>query len=150
MAPLRCATSLTLPRYAQFFLSQFRRGGGWDVVDLCNVVLHLIDATTRPSSTMPVVCEKRCRFIWERTSASLSHTRDIIFPSPGCAAACPGITLVTRSKFWRRWSNAENVGGVRGAIHDGVRPYPDEDRKSTRLNSSHVAISYAVFCLKNK
>src|SRR5437870_3972579 len=25
-----------------------------------------------------------------------------------------------------------------------------EDRKSTRLNSSHVATSYAVFCLKNK
>src|SRR5690625_5987107 len=25
---------------------------------------------------------------------------------------------------------------------------PEEDRKSTRLNSSHVAISYAVFCLK--
>src|SRR5699024_11751422 len=24
------------------------------------------------------------------------------------------------------------------------------DRKSTRLNSSHVSISYAVFCLKNK
>src|SRR5207249_9341709 len=27
---------------------------------------------------------------------------------------------------------------------------PLEDRKSTRLNSSHVSISYAVFCLKNK
>src|SRR5437660_3061636 len=27
---------------------------------------------------------------------------------------------------------------------------PFEDRKSTRLNSSHVAISYAVFCLKKK
>src|SRR5207253_10778274 len=27
---------------------------------------------------------------------------------------------------------------------------PGEDRKSTRLNSSHVAISYAVFCLKKK
>src|SRR5437660_9810138 len=26
----------------------------------------------------------------------------------------------------------------------------DLDRKSTRLNSSHVAISYAVFCLKKK
>src|SRR5690606_40449401 len=26
----------------------------------------------------------------------------------------------------------------------------DEDRKSTRLNSSHVKISYAVFCLKKK
>src|SRR2546429_7219131 len=27
---------------------------------------------------------------------------------------------------------------------------PTEDRKSTRLNSSHGYISYAVFCLKNK
>src|SRR5437870_10517915 len=27
---------------------------------------------------------------------------------------------------------------------------PEGDRKSTRLNSSHVAISYAVFCLKKK
>src|SRR5215510_15674515 len=27
---------------------------------------------------------------------------------------------------------------------------PSGDRKSTRLNSSHVAISYAVFCLKKK
>src|SRR5690606_29277040 len=27
---------------------------------------------------------------------------------------------------------------------------PDTDRKSTRLNSSHVKISYAVFCLKKK
>src|SRR5690625_6373967 len=27
---------------------------------------------------------------------------------------------------------------------------PERDRKSTRLNSSHVAISYAVFCLKKK
>src|SRR5438874_7268925 len=29
------------------------------------------------------------------------------------------------------------------------KPY-SEDRKSTRLNSSHVEISYAVFCLKKK
>src|SRR4051794_41778858 len=27
---------------------------------------------------------------------------------------------------------------------------PNEDRKSTRLNSSHPSISYAVFCLKKK
>src|SRR5699024_12315693 len=31
----------------------------------------------------------------------------------------------------------------------GARQRP-EDRKSTRLNSSHVSISYAVFCLKKK
>src|SRR5690349_22687932 len=29
-------------------------------------------------------------------------------------------------------------------------PMPGGDRKSTRLNSSHVEISYAVFCLKKK
>src|SRR5699024_12255863 len=32
----------------------------------------------------------------------------------------------------------------------GVLARRHEDRKSTRLNSSHVSISYAVFCLKKK
>src|SRR5579885_3493043 len=39
------------------------------------------------------------------------------------------------------------------AVHPGLarRPYDEQiDRKSTRLNSSHVSISYAVFCLKKK
>src|SRR5215471_20193752 len=31
-----------------------------------------------------------------------------------------------------------------------IEPGLDRDRKSTRLNSSHVEISYAVFCLKKK
>src|SRR5699024_12575932 len=34
--------------------------------------------------------------------------------------------------------------GFRSALVDGLH----RDRKSTRLNSSHVSISYAVFCLK--
>src|SRR5690606_40442237 len=40
-----------------------------------------------------------------------------------------------------------------GAAHDPparLRPAARKDRKSTRLNSSHVKISYAVFCLKTK
>src|SRR3712207_6856250 len=32
----------------------------------------------------------------------------------------------------------------------GVTPWARGDRKSTRLNSSHANISYAVFCLKKK
>src|SRR5438874_2768961 len=35
-----------------------------------------------------------------------------------------------------------------GALNSAHRPA--RDRKSTRLNSSHVEISYAVFCLKKK
>src|SRR5215204_1362501 len=31
-----------------------------------------------------------------------------------------------------------------------VHPFTRSDRKSTRLNSSHTVISYAVFCLKKK
>src|SRR5690606_41792009 len=40
-----------------------------------------------------------------------------------------------------------------GEVHCGTnvtRTPLEEDRKSTRLNSSHVKISYAVFCLKKK
>src|SRR5437870_7779098 len=37
-----------------------------------------------------------------------------------------------------------------GSRDYGLRLRHGTDRKSTRLNSSHVAISYAVFCLKKK
>src|SRR3712207_7582880 len=42
--------------------------------------------------------------------------------------------------------------GARGEPRGGVpdRALPVGDRKSTRLNSSHANISYAVFCLKKK
>src|SRR5690625_5988396 len=40
------------------------------------------------------------------------------------------------------------IGGVLQAHH--MFFWNNQDRKSTRLNSSHVAISYAVFCLKKK
>src|SRR3712207_8615208 len=36
------------------------------------------------------------------------------------------------------------------ACRDVVPNWPAQDRKSTRLNSSHANISYAVFCLKKK
>src|SRR3712207_8805233 len=49
-----------------------------------------------------------------------------------------------------RLAHAERAGALLlGLVHPVVR---DElvDRKSTRLNSSHANISYAVFCLKKK
>src|SRR5207253_10901472 len=46
-----------------------------------------------------------------------------------------------------------NLGNIRGPHYKLNASIPQQllparDRKSTRLNSSHVAISYAVFCLK--
>src|SRR5204862_6597906 len=51
--------------------------------------------------------------------------------------------LAGLSGFWRDSPLAK----LAGPFH---RLKPEEDRKSTRLNSSHVEISYAVFCLKKK
>src|SRR5256885_11879004 len=42
------------------------------------------------------------------------------------------------------------VGVDADTAHHVVTGGTDLDRKSTRLNSSHVVISYAVFCLKKK
>src|SRR2546430_12916662 len=58
----------------------------------------------------------------------------------------------------RYFSIALDVSGEHGAVHVGTCAAGDgrvcflehADRKSTRLNSSHSQISYAVFCLKKK
>src|SRR5438034_6922221 len=42
------------------------------------------------------------------------------------------------------------VGGACLLLQDVTTRPTEEDRKSTRLNSSHTVISYAVFCLKKK
>src|SRR5438034_4658811 len=45
---------------------------------------------------------------------------------------------------------ARDLGGERLVAAGILRRHPHLDRKSTRLNSSHTVISYAVFCLKKK
>src|SRR5258707_4146977 len=42
------------------------------------------------------------------------------------------------------------LSSLRSLVTGGSSPRPAQDRKSTRLNSSHANISYAVFCLKKK
>src|SRR5690606_41755816 len=46
-----------------------------------------------------------------------------------------------------RCDSATYIGSAHGCVYDQVIE-TFTDRKSTRLNSSHVKISYAVFCLK--
>src|SRR5437773_7660304 len=66
---------------------------------------------------------------------------------PGVAAVCGCIESKSRyadgrSAFAAECEWAGEKAG-RNAAHS-------QDRKSTRLNSSHITISYAVFCLKKK
>src|SRR5207249_2229521 len=48
------------------------------------------------------------------------------------------------------WEKPELGGLPADSVHMVEGSLLMEDRKSTRLNSSHVSISYAVFCLKKK
>src|SRR3712207_7412746 len=50
----------------------------------------------------------------------------------------------------RRASEHRYVAERHARIAGGEEPRDAQDRKSTRLNSSHANISYAVFCLKKK
>src|SRR2546428_7320294 len=43
---------------------------------------------------------------------------------------------------------ARGMGSGRALVQESLRLFRSRDRKSTRLNSSHDQISYAVFCLK--
>src|SRR2546430_10022845 len=59
--------------------------------------------------------------------------RRVIEERPGCAGALPSVGRE-----------------VRGGVAPSLEEHGGPDRKSTRLNSSHSQISYAVFCLKKK
>src|SRR5260221_5380837 len=50
-----------------------------------------------------------------------------------------------------QWFTTRQQSGAAGTVAEQPEGAPDKtDRKSTRLNSSHTVISYAVFCLKKK
>src|SRR5690606_39758854 len=74
-------------------------------------------------------------FFPTRRSSDLSSTEVIDAEATGPAHDRPGQPL--RLSRWR-------------GAGPGDAPGKSKDRKSTRLNSSHVKISYAVFCLKKK
>src|SRR5438034_7799285 len=63
--------------------------------------------------------------------------RSTLFPYTTLFRSVPAVRVV-----------AAVEGEIAGAVDDRVVDHVD--RKSTRLNSSHTVISYAVFCLKKK
>src|SRR5690606_41279993 len=83
-----------------------------------------------------------------RRSSDL-HMADIARAKPAIAEGLGiglGIVVVARKHGWANYADLASFA---------IRHFPtlfvlNGDRKSTRLNSSHVKISYAVFCLKKK
>src|SRR2546422_7429179 len=62
----------------------------------------------------------------------------------------PYTTLFRSVRTWRHGVPPERRTAMMSLISASVKPRRCADRKSTRLNSSHGYISYAVFCLKKK
>src|SRR3989442_10979691 len=63
----------------------------------------------------------------------------------------PRSTLFPYTTLFRSFPERPRCNGADGRPEQQRRDEArDRDRKSTRLNSSHVRISYAVFCLKKK
>src|SRR5687768_17844872 len=56
------------------------------------------------------------------------------------------IEEVQHAVLWERFANALGTTSLSEPRHTATRSLVKEDRKSTRLNSSHGYISYAVFC----
>src|SRR3712207_8521740 len=88
--------------------------------------------------------------------------RSTLFPYTTLFRSHTGALLLAEAKLWNidLWerdrdiapslaSNHLALGHILAQIFLDLAPY-DLDRKSTRLNSSHANISYAVFCLKKK
>src|SRR5258707_6239411 len=81
------------------------------------------------------------RFLTVRGRAALAE--ELLPPAVDCATRARG-RLAPRHRCWER-RPADHAALHRTGPERLVR-----DRKSTRLNSSHANISYAVFCLKKK
>src|SRR3712207_2616328 len=72
-------------------------------------------------------------------------------------AAAPGLVnstayrqLVSRNGAHMKQGDTVLIWGASGGLGSYATQMALKDRKSTRLNSSHANISYAVFCLKKK
>src|SRR3712207_9472555 len=74
--------------------------------------------------------------------------RSTLFPYTTLFRSTSGIGKETAKLLLQEGWKVGIAGRRRGALEELQRTAPD--RKSTRLNSSHANISYAVFCLKKK
>src|SRR2546427_8732133 len=97
------------------------------------------------------------RVLWDRGEATVQDIWEALHAARGLAQTTVATMLsrlerrgvVTRRAQSRQYRYRAAVT-EREVQHSMVGELTERDRKSTRLNSSHSQISYAVFCLKKK
>src|SRR5690625_6623976 len=101
-----------------------------------------------PDRTLPVVAPSLCTFIVHLLRPDVSQVgfRTHRSPDPMPVPLSAGKRTHPNCDY----HNSRYLYGEMAWRFIAEPTDTDIDRKSTRLNSSHVAISYAVFCLKKK
>src|SRR5256885_11380173 len=85
-----------------------------------------------------------------RTMSSVFFFFFLMIRRPPRSTLFPYTTLFRSARRRRAGAGPGGGSGAHRAVRGLARPRRRRDRKSTRLNSSHLVISYAVFCLKKK
>src|SRR3989454_12283056 len=110
--------------------------------------------TSAPDAAPANPCTKDIRMLgydWPRFHAAVNDLPAALLFTTVLFDVAAGLTKrasLQAAALWTLWAGVVGGGGAvlaRLQAEKGI-----EDRKSTRLNSSHLVISYAVFCLKKK
>src|SRR5690606_35731314 len=121
--------------------------GAWSIVGAANGA-----TVTTPSSATSTVtglnAGSSVTLRWTITNGTCSNFDEVVLTNSATppVAAAGGDQSLCNTSIFTMAANAAGPGTGTWTIQGAA----NGDRKSTRLNSSHVKISYAVFCLKKK
>src|SRR5256885_6369535 len=119
-----------------------RRPAEWTVVEALICLADALRAAASPSGIVVI----ECLTLWLANLLSSPRAADL---EPQRNALLETVASLAGDQVFV--SNEVGQGVI--PVNALARRFADEagqDRKSTRLNSSHLVISYAVFCLKKK
>src|SRR5205814_3068399 len=138
------------PDFVLFDLDPSEDVGFREVVEVALVVKQALDALGLISFPKTSSAEGMHVLVPVERRYTYGQTREF------CEIVAAALARTHRGLVTTEWTKAKRRGVLIDANQNGegktiasvysVRP----DRKSTRLNSSHLGISYAVFCLKKK
>src|SRR4029453_10943522 len=139
----RLNSSHTVMSYAVFCLKNSKKYE----VEPRNTLTHSLYRRCRRYHRYPKQRDGRVSSTIQSGRGSVEWTRCFFFLM---IRRPPRSTLFPYTTLFRSRRLAAEKGSAHEVALALVRGGPGTDRKSTRLNSSHTVISYAVFCLKKK
>src|SRR5690625_7420771 len=143
---LTCRIFTTISGLSEGIFWNFPKGElAQEILDLYEIPKHMLPEALNSSGDHGTLSEQAASKLGLAKGTPVSYRaghqpNNALFP----------YTTLFRSMVLRTAYNDAVIPRVASSAAMVRTPAKPRDRKSTRLNSSHVAISYAVFCLKKK